>query len=601
MSLEGELSTAPTSAKRKLSSCKRADENDFNTPPEPARSLLLAENVNDDVVPAQNLCETCRSINVHTLFPYMKGARPTSVITIRNLDITVEMPPCAFCSLLDGIKRPAQKSSSNECYKLCAHDCCDQYLPSPYMSRTVLSLIDDADSEPGVLGVFDSELEEITYERGCIAVACNTALKEHPYALRARRIARNVVDYVIICYWLHSCDTQHLQTCGSERGHTNTHLRLIDCKKRRVDNGPTDSNLPYAALSYVFGPAQLGSHERLVGWKLPENLPQTIEDAIEVTLKLGMQYLWVDRYCIIQDDEDDKSWQIRRMNLVFANAYVTIIAAAGDGPSHGLPGVSRTPRTSQPYARIGGYCLVSVLPDPQWVIGASNWMKRAWTFQESFLSRRRLIFTSQQLYFECKSSIASETVDYFSAGHPSKMFSGLDLEENEPWAIFKFLGRYSVRYLSFDTDILNAFGGVFHDFRTKEHPVRQYYGIPLMPSVLRENEEGPKHKDISRSEALAAGLCWRNMGIGRRRPQFPSWTWAAWQVTMVWGLEARNGLRIKSETPLLAFLESQDGSVVRVDECGENMLDELSPTQLSSFIRLEGWTRKFSFFFSLSR
>jgi hypothetical protein len=42
-----------------------------------------------------------------------------------------------------------------------------------------------------------------------------------------------------------------------------------------------------------------------------------------------------------QDNDNDKHTQIQRMNLVYGSAAAaTIIAAAGDDPGYGIPGMS---------------------------------------------------------------------------------------------------------------------------------------------------------------------------------------------------------------------------------------------------------------------
>lgn len=47
----------------------------------------------------------------------------------------------------------------------------------------------------------------------------------------------------------------------------------------------------YVALSYVWGTAQFPGPEKQDG-----QFPATIEDSIVVSLALGFEYLWVDRY-----------------------------------------------------------------------------------------------------------------------------------------------------------------------------------------------------------------------------------------------------------------------------------------------------------------
>jgi Heterokaryon incompatibility protein (HET) len=62
-------------------------------------------------------------------------------------------------------------------------------------------------------------------------------------------------------------------------------------------------------------------------------LPQTIQDAIEVTRALGERFLWADAICIIQSDKPGKTntadWQgeASKMHQYYANSYCTIAAA----------------------------------------------------------------------------------------------------------------------------------------------------------------------------------------------------------------------------------------------------------------------------------
>ena len=66
------------------------------------------------------------------------------------------------------------------------------------------------------------------------------------------------------------------------------------------------------------------------------HLPQTIIDAILVTHEIGLDYLWVDSLCIIQDDDHDKTRELARMRLIYRNAYITLCAASARGASEGF-------------------------------------------------------------------------------------------------------------------------------------------------------------------------------------------------------------------------------------------------------------------------
>ncbi|KAE8338257.1 hypothetical protein BDV24DRAFT_176846 [Aspergillus arachidicola] len=48
------------------------------------------------------------------------------------------------------------------------------------------------------------------------------------------------------------------------------------------------------------------------------------QDAIKVARWLGVRYLWIDTFCIIQDDPDDWAEQAPRMGEIFEGAYVTL-------------------------------------------------------------------------------------------------------------------------------------------------------------------------------------------------------------------------------------------------------------------------------------
>lgn len=85
----------------------------------------------------------------------------------------------------------------------------------------------------------------------------------------------------------------------------------------------------YAALSYCWGKdlsMQL-LHSTIAAWKekLPfDELPQTIQDAIITTKRLGLEYLWVDRICIIQDDREDTRRELSAMARIYQRSFLTM-------------------------------------------------------------------------------------------------------------------------------------------------------------------------------------------------------------------------------------------------------------------------------------
>ncbi|KAK7447856.1 hypothetical protein Landi51_06660 [Colletotrichum acutatum] len=55
-------------------------------------------------------------------------------------------------------------------------------------------------------------------------------------------------------------------------------------------------------------------------WQLPVALQETITVASE----LGIQYAWIQDFCVIQDIEEDVNWHLAREDIVFGRSYLTI-------------------------------------------------------------------------------------------------------------------------------------------------------------------------------------------------------------------------------------------------------------------------------------
>ena len=135
------------------------------------------------------------------------------------------------------------------------------------------------------------------------------------------RTEPNAIDYHLLRAWIKICQQNHHASCSFENSSPLASLRLIDCKTRLVVKAA--SRLPYVALSYVWASklSQASSHQLKnlrTGDCIPDILPNVIEDATTVTLKLDWQYLLVDRLCIDQDDDVVKHGQTGQMDQIFS-------------------------------------------------------------------------------------------------------------------------------------------------------------------------------------------------------------------------------------------------------------------------------------------
>jgi hypothetical protein len=116
---------------------------------------------------------------------------------------------------------------------------------------------------------------------------------------------------------------------------------------------------------------------------------------------LGVQYLWVDSLCIMQDTVD-KHDQIQQMDKIYQEALLCIVAAAGRDANAGLPGVSKERDVRQRIIDVDGMTLANTVPDLVTSIASTFWRSRGWCFQENVLSSRKLIFTADQTFYHCE-------------------------------------------------------------------------------------------------------------------------------------------------------------------------------------------------------
>jgi hypothetical protein len=299
------------------------------------------------------------------------------------------------------------------------------------------------------------------------------------------------IDIGCIQDWLNICDEHHAQ-CRGGLDHS-VHdlisgLHVIDCHSRTVTNY-SSATQKYATLSYVWGSQnpEIESFQK----QLPTVLPKVVEDAVLLVQKLGIWCLWVDRYCVPQDDPRIRHLQIQNMGKIYGNSTLTIVGAAGADPHYGLPGVSSTQRKLQPAIRIRNFCLIGYC-EPRTEIGGSSWNWRAWTYKEAILSKRRLVCTETQVHFECLGLHCNDSLSmplralhsprglFFPGVNFGKAFASSD-DLRDPRTILHRINEYRHRNLSFDNDALEAVAGIFVIYSNLE-----LSPISVRPSHLRQ-------------------------------------------------------------------------------------------------------------------
>lgn len=131
--------------------------------------------------------------------------------------------------------------------------------------------------------------------------------------------------------WIAECDSGHptvlLITSFAHNEQSFVPTRLIKVEKHLKDHvqlvSPFDS-VRYVALSYCWGTTEqsrtittnIRSRERRFA---VAQLPQTLKDAIFLTRALGIQYVWIDSLCIVQDDPEEWAIESAKMASIYSS------------------------------------------------------------------------------------------------------------------------------------------------------------------------------------------------------------------------------------------------------------------------------------------
>ncbi|OQV03466.1 hypothetical protein CLAIMM_08507 [Cladophialophora immunda] len=324
-------------------------------------------------------------------------------------------------------------------------------------------------------------------------------------------------------------------------------FRLIDVQRRCVVDSPVRPS--YFALSYVWGPSKndlRATSANIDDLKKPhslteEALPRTIFDVMQLVSDLGGRHLWVDRLCILQDDDADKSLQIPRMDSVYSLAELTIIAASSSGAHDGVAGLSVARSVEQDVCRISPTMALITFPTENLYEG-SVYSHRGWTLQERVLSRRSLMFTTGQAFWSC---ICADWTERLCL-EPSSSCDG-----GNPWTIprihlgsyervpaeyyrdftrdhYRYLPRvYALKEFSDDSDALDAISGLLRRI-THVTGVEFYWGHLLTESFDQSLSWRKSTMEIERRDAMCP---FRSVG----RPytvHFPSWSWLGWKASI---------------------------------------------------------------------
>jgi hypothetical protein len=223
--------------------------------------------------------------------------------------------------------------------------------------------------------------------------------------------------------WLEECVKGHSSLCPplvTSQGPPQLPFRVLDVSpsdSQSVRLLETEGKVGYwACLSHCWGGKQplittketLSDHKKNVPW---DTLPKTFQDAVVVARAMGIQYLWIDSLCIVQDDEEDWHTQSAQMADIYQNSVLTIAGSASSGAHQGIFRKSDPAYTDSPISdTLGHTTFEKVRSRKPLVHNAAELplLSRGWVHQERLLSPRFLHFSHNELVWECMERLTCE-------------------------------------------------------------------------------------------------------------------------------------------------------------------------------------------------
>lgn len=327
--------------------------------------------------------------------------------------------------------------------------------------------------------------------------------------------------------WLSNCTESHHLCKSNGDGTLPTRLISITGDSLRLVQTSELLNRPrYATLSHSWGSRnviKLTSEDLDTYMEaLPvERFPKTFTYAIEITQRLGLDYLWVDSLCIIQDNVDDWQKESALMSSVFGGSAITIAASSAHDGSQGcfmkppyFSGGLRARITDAGLQRVQDFRGKEAYNLSTF---STHLGTRAWALQEKMLPPRTIHFGDRGAFWECRTTIASE---YLPDGFPRQLVSPLVRRKGKFQDLWPQIVRlYSAADLTFGKDKLPALSGI---------------------ARLGYNETGDQYLAGLWKGKLEEQLCWDRWGyessIVRPRPPWraPTWSWASIDGAVSW-------------------------------------------------------------------
>lgn len=534
------------------------------------------------------LCRLCQTLS-ESIFDYYTDDRAQKVSELRSLKdfATGIAEKCLLCCSLLALKEPPASSGLNAaqikalsraCQKALDNDCDVKVKINPYTPKRHLmrGIADDEVRAASILFEFWIPAHILTCDESSSDSADDTdeesavqntsahiwisrvdqiAWKRHDSRLPESIAPPRALVVAQLRSWLKDDMAEEIATTSPlemVEAYPKRLVRLTDLRHDvfYIENtAGWSSGRAFAALSYLWGTSSNFKclRENLAGLQNGQKLEildKNISQAMQLTLDIGIEYIWIDRLCIIQDDPADRDAELAQMGSIYSTAQLTLALHIEPSSDRSLLEtlLSRI-QELDPRDRYSTDTTVVGLPiSPRNEIAWGSISRRAWCFQERLLAKRVAHIKSNTVVWEGNCNEKESVCDF---QYPWKSY---DVQSRLPgtssiasrrdvarlkaiiddgpmpgkrtalrgtflntWA--RFVQDYSKRSLSFNEDKLVAMSAI--NKRLQENTGYAYtHGIwiELLPFCLNWITSFGPQNPLPAAGSLV----------------LPSWTWARW-------------------------------------------------------------------------
>jgi hypothetical protein len=579
------LATGKTSSQRRHAKYDKESRQDYNDSWNGVLRCIAAHPNSSqmrlhDVPTPTRLCEVC-AVAAKALLKDRRGISPD--MPLRCFSDMTANSACTLCSfVVNELQEYCTEAQLNQLYS--QRQPMRMVYAKDFHSFSTLALeVHTADQQRSVLPViewqrrfadrhsgfydlnspveFDSDLSEIETHTG--------RGRDYHMMYRVydeREALHGSPNIPLIQSWMTHCESHH--DCVQPSTAQPPDLQLINVAQRRVVAAPPKSR--WITLSYVWGDVARDPTGGLSQeGALPIKLHGTLEDALRLTYLLGEKYLWIDIFCIDQQNLERKLAQIKRMDQIFANAALCIVAISSETSANGIPGIgcSAGPRQTM-FPPNTPLLLSTAHSSTEEILLNCPWSTRGWTFQEELLSRRRLYMSNQQYWLECyqckyssvfEGSQSRRIVDVRNIGvlarergEPGDSLGVIEekrrrtvwpaqLRQTQENDVSKSLhsrrrrAESEERYAPKEAFSLSSYFGMVRHYVTRQLSYQADILQALTGITSRlESANGLTFETGLPSHLLVESMCWQPEKAALRRAGFPTWSWAGWMVKPRW-------------------------------------------------------------------